>query len=327
MLCAPPPLDGRTVGLGGSLALAAALALALPACEAFDDQGEVVTDYCEMQRVDRIRPRDETTDAYANGWAFVTLDCPVDEGNISVETLQGEPATGSVMQVHSGYQIRYRPQPPFAPNTTYQARLDIDGGFSAWRFATSALGQPTGTVGLAEHAMAFRPLGAILLDPPGMEESVEVALADFTPAVQFTGDAAGGTVPVRLGGALLDEDGDPQDMDQPTWSGEARWQDPYWELGPLDLSWRLPDFDLVVEDAVLSGSVAPDLIGGGGGMLEGLWDSRGGELLLGGESPCEVAVSAGAEGCVACRDGSVSCMPLRLVHMGAIPWFGHLEAR
>ena len=188
MLCASPPLYGPAVGLSGSLSLAVLLALALPACEAFDEQGEVVTDYCELRRVDRIRPRDETTDAYANGWVFVTLECPVEDGEISVETLEGEPAPGSITRVHSGYQIRYRPQPPFAPNTTYQARLDIDGGFSAWRFATSDLGQPTGTSELDEHAMVFRPSGAILLDPPGLEESLEPALADFNPVVQFTGD-------------------------------------------------------------------------------------------------------------------------------------------
>jgi hypothetical protein len=296
-------------------------------CEGYyDTEGESAYS-CEGQRIDRIRPRDEGDEAYVDGWVFAMLACPVDSAVITVRTSQGESATGLVNVHHGGRQVRFRPSPRLRTRTPYDAHLETVDGFHDWRFTTSALGEPVGDE-LAGTALVLRPWTGVLLDPPGLDEQLGDALEDFHPAIQFMTDATGALVQARLGGVSIDDEGDPQDMDRPVIDLEATWDDPFWRFGPIDLTWQLDGFPLVLSSVWISGAVAPGLEGGGGVAIEARWDTRPADDLLGGGpgSLCEAAVEAGLDACEPCDDGEPACMPLHVVHAGANPWFGTLQA-
>lgn len=300
---------------------------ALPGCEGYyDAEGEVV-DACDAQHIDRIRPRDDSDDAYVDGHVFVSLACPVTNGVVTLRTAQGEAATGLVTLHHNGHQVRFRPSPRLRTRTAYDVHLDTSAGFHDWRFVTGALGEPAGDQ-LAGMALVLRPWMGTVMDPPGLDEVLAPALEAFHPALQFMEDPNGSSVMVRMGGIAVEEEGDPQDLSRPVIDLVATWDDPFWRFGPLDLTWDLDGIQLVVTDAVFTGAVAADLEGGGGVALQGTWDTRPADPLLGAAPGglCDLAVAAGGEPCQPCGDGVEACLPLALVHAGADPWYGVLEA-
>jgi len=309
-----------------------AFALLLPAavggCEGYyDTEGEVV-DACEAQHIDRLRPRDDSDDAYVDGHVFVQLACPVTTGVITLRTAQGDVATGLVTLHHDGHQVRFRPSPRLRTHTAYQVRLDTSAGFHDWSFVTSGLGEEAGDT-LAGTALVIRPWTGTVMDPAGMHELLEPVLEGFHPALQFMGDPDGSQVMARLGGIAVAEEGDPQDFGKPVVDLTATWDDPFWRFGPFDLVWDLDGMQLVVTDAVFSGAVSSDLEGGGGAMLQGTWDTRPADPVLGAAAGglCATIEEGGGEPCRPCDDGVEACTDLAVVHAGADPWFGVLEAQ
>ncbi len=302
--------------------------LLLAACDDYyDSEGEVVGPGCDAQRIEQLRPRNDDTSAYVDGYVFAELACPARNGVLTVRGLDGSPAQGLVNLHHGGRQLRFRPNPPLDTETTYQVRLDTADGFREWRFRTSDVGEPTGS-DVAGVALAILANQAAVLDPPGFETILLDAFDDLHPVVQFMGNASGGTVPVRLGGYLPQEEGDPQDVSQVVVDASANWDDPFFRFGPADLTWEFVGWTMVLEDAVWTGAIASDRLGGGGGALQALWDTRPADEALGTGpgSLCAISAESGDIPCEACADGAPACLPLHVVHMPANPWYGTLEA-
>lgn len=300
----------------------------IAACDDYyDTEGEIVGALCETQRIEQLRPRNDDGAAYVDGYVFATLACPARNSTLTVRKLDETPAQGLVNLHHGDRQIRFHPSPPLQTDTTYEVRMDTTDGFREWRFRTSEVGNPTGS-DIAGVAMALLPAQGALLDPPGLTEMLLTAFEDLHPVVQFMGNGIEGLAPVRLGGYMPDAEGDPQDPSQPVIDGNANWDDPFFRFGPADVAWELPGWTLLIEDAVWSGAIAPDRLGGGGGAVQGNWDTRLADDALGGGpgSLCAISASAGDVPCVACSDGALACLPLHLVHVPANPWYGTLEA-
>jgi hypothetical protein len=305
------------------LALSILLLPSVVGCEDYYDTDGEVVQACEGQHIDRLRPRDDSDDAFVDGHVFVSLACPVSHGVLTLRTLQGETATGLVNLHHEGHQVRFRPSPRLHTRTAYDAHLDTSAGFHDWRFVTSALGEPAGDE-LAGTALLLHPGTGTLMDPPGLDEVLTPSLEGFHPALQFMADPAGSSVLARLGGVAVELEGDPQDPSKPVLDLSSTWDDPFWRFGPFDLEWELDGFVLVVRDAVFSGAMASDLSGGGGVALNGTWDVRLAEPALG--SVCELVAEAGGGPCQPCDDGVDACLALALVQASADPWYGVLEA-
>ncbi len=301
------------------MAYVALIAVLAPGCGDYYD-GDGIT-ICP-QRVETTRPRADSDDVYVRAPIAVTLECPVTEPFMTVAPLNGTPVPGLLTLHHGDRQVRWEPEPPLANETTYEAHLDTTAGFRDWVFRTDRMGLPTGTTDLAgAPALAFVGGRGTVLDPPGLTDALGEDLDAFNAVLQFTSNVAGGTVNARLGGYLPAEEGDPQDPGQPVYDYAAGWSDPVVTFGPRELVWGLDGWDLVLHDATLTAAVAPDLQGGGGGELSGLWDVRDVPASIFAEDPCAAAAAFDVL-CAACPDGERTCLPFRFVHLPANPWFG-----
>lgn len=303
-----------------------ALLLLLVGCDRYDDQGVLVAPPCDEQSVEKLHPPKDTDAAWVGGLVWVNLACAAPESTMSLAGPNGSVA-GSTFIAHGGRQIRFEPATWMDREANYVARLDTSDGYREWNFRTSALGAPV-TAELTERALALHPAQGALLDPPGFLDDLLPALqAGLHPVVQFLGEPANGRVPLRLGGRLDARPSAGQDLDDMTWDLDATWADPVWAVGPIDMTWELFDFPLVLEDAVLEGAVAADIGSGGGGTLEARWDTRTADESLGTGpgSLCERSLTTSGAGCVPCRDGTEACLPLSVRSIPADAWGGVLQ--
>lgn len=303
-----------------------ALLLLLVGCDRFDGEGVLVAPPCAEQSVEKLVPAKESSDAWIGGLVWVDLACPAPGATMSLSGPAGAVA-GSTFIAHGGRQIRFEPATWLDPGANYLARLDTTDGYREWDFRTSALGAPV-SADLAERALALHPAQGSVLDPPGFLEDLQPALqAGLHPVIQFLDVPIEGAVNVRLGGRLDARTTAEQDLADRTWDLQAAWTNPVWAVGPIDVSWELFDFTLVLEDAVFEGAVAADVGSGGGGKLEGHWDTRPADDSLG-TGPgtlCERALTTSGTGCTPCRDGVEACLPFSLRNVPADAWGGLLQ--
>jgi len=299
----PPPL----------LALLALLA----ACDAWDSEGVQVSPPCpEPQRVESLRPADGTEAAWIGGPLVVRIACPEPNGVVTVATEDGTELAAELSVARAGRQLRLQPLLRLPNDTSLIARLDTPSGHREWSFGTGSVGAPVGTE-LAGRGLALRFGAATVLDPAGVDEELEDAVADLNLALVLPDDA-GSALGVRLGryaGALADAAGDP--AVEPI-EAACAWDDPDFRC-PFDrLEFPLPDGEFVLHDAVLTGALGPT--GGGGFALVGRWDTDAAGL----GDVC--AASADDEGpvCGPCPGGGDGCIDLRLVHVTAREWAGEL---
>mgnify|MGYP007046915597 CR=1 FL=1 len=295
-------------------------------CDRFDESGVFVSPPCEDQAVEQLHPANGAEDVWVGGLIWVDLVCPAPGATMSLNGPAGAVA-GSTFIQHGGHQILFEPAAWLQADANYVARLDTADAYREVAFATGSLGQPL-QAALNERALALHPAQGALLDPAGFLADLPPALqAGLHPVVQFLGDPSGATLPLRLGGRLDSRATAGQDLDDTTWDLSARWEDPIWTVGPLDMTWQLFDFPLVLEGAVLQGVLATDAGSGGGGSLDALWDTRPAEDVLGtgAGSLCGRNGAAGGDGCVPCADGRVSCLPFALRSIPAEAWGGVLQ--
>jgi len=307
--------------------LLALFALALSGCgDHFDQTGIVVDNYCEQSTVDRKRPVTGDDDAYVDGWIFGEINCPAPGGILILRDPQEEAIDGLLTYHHGNRQIRFRPVPPLLTETTYEAYLEVSGGFLSWSFSTSTLGQPV-QGDIAGTALAFPLSQGLLLDPPGLGDVLPPALSGLHPIMQFQNDPGQFNVPVRLGAQVLAATGGVQDLGHPTQELVAGWSDPFFELSLPSLQLSVGSWDLVIEEPVFEGAISSTPSDGGTASLRGLWDTRSAELSLGSGSGslCVMAMEAGGEGCETCNDGEAACLPLLLVDVPAVHWLGLLQ--
>lgn len=302
--------------------LALPLLLVGSSCDRYDPDGVAVAPPCAEQRVDLLRPRRDSDNAYVGSILVAELACVAPEGVLALSG-PGGAVDGPVTLHRSDLQRRLRPTEYLEPETTYTGRIDTDAGFRDWSFTTSATGPSVGDQ--LDLGAAMHPDQGVLLDPPGAGALLVDELAAFQP-VLVLGQAEVGRLPARLGartGAVAEGT---QDGSRSTWDLELRWTDPHFRSEPVDLRWRLDSLALVLEDAVLRGGVAPTLDRVDGFSIEAMWDTRDAEGALG-DGPgslCTADVDAGGDGCVPCRDLEIACLPFLLVHAPGQAWPGTL---
>lgn len=295
-------------------------------CDRFDESGVFVSPPCDGQAVEQLHPANGAEAAWIGELIWVDLVCPAPGATMSLNGPSGAVA-GSTFIQHGGRQILFEPAAWLQPDANYVARLDTGDAYREIAFRTSSLGAPV-EVALNERALALHPAQGALLDPAGFLTDLRPALAaGLHPVIQFLGEPSGGAVPLRLGGRLDARPSAAQDLLDRTWDLNASWTDPMWAVGPLNLTWDLSDFPLVLEGAVLEGSLSADLTIGGGGRLDALWDTRAAEGVLGtgAGSLCGRSGAAGGDGCVPCADGRESCLPFSLRSIPAEAWGGVLQ--
>ncbi len=306
------------------------VAIALIGCDRYDDSGVFVSAPCAEQSVEQLHPAHDPDhlddDTWIGDLIWVDLECPAPGATLALNGPNGGVA-GSTFIQHGGRQILFEPAAFLQPDAYYAAHLETGDGVRDWEFGTSSLGAPI-QVGLTERALALHPAQGALLDPPGFLDDLLPALqAGLHPVIQFLGEPSGGLVPLRLGGRLDARATAQQDLVDRTWDLNAAWTDPVWAIGPIDMTWELFDFALVLEGAVLEGAVASDLGSGGGGRLEALWDTRPADDALGTGpgSLCARAQAASDVGCTDCADGVAACLPLSVRSIPGDAWSGVLQ--
>ncbi len=293
----------------------------LAGCDRLDSEGVYVPEPCDEQVPRQLHPSGGDDGAWVRGIVWADLACPDPSATLSLEQ-DGAPVPGAVEGTHSGYQVRFVPEDFLQPETTYDARLDTSSGFVAWQFRTSALGPAVGG-DLNERALALFPARAGVLEPAGFQDELpRLLLYAVHPVVPFQGEPSGGGVQMSLGARRGDAVANEQDagVEQLDFLGD--WKDPRWRGGPFDLRFQADGWAFVLEDAGIGGAVAPGLAWGGGGALTGLWDVREASGGLSDEfaSPCSTSMQSGGEGCVACRDGALACLPVDLRNIPAQAW-------
>ena len=304
----------------GVLALALVCAALVGCDDYFDSEG---LEHCNQQLASRY-PEPGTQDAFAGGWLIVGLDCPATQPTLTLRRPGSGPYELTVQEAHGGRQLRVVPAVPLFPESTYNVELSSGDEHWGWLFTTDALGSPI-EYPLAGHSEEFLLDQGQLLSPPGMEEILRDPLQEVRPVLQFLLEPGITSFAGRLG-ALMAQ-GNHQDSDWPTFDRNFPWDAPYFSLGPLDLNWNLPGWQLVLEAVMIRGTPHPVLGGMGAVTIHGLWDTRNADVALGGSSGslCALAADGEGEGCIPCTDGSVSCLELVLLDVPTRNWPGDLS--
>lgn len=315
-----PPAEAANIRLLRPL-FAAALSLALLAptlgCDRYDEDGIFVRTGCDEQRVARIHPMDGGTTAFAGGWIMGQLACTAPEATLTVRSQANRAVEGAVTRHLADRQLRLRPTEPLAPNSTYIALIETDDGDKEWDFVTTATGTAVGTE-LAGITTAMDAAGGVLLDPAGVGPALSDEVAAMRAALELRSDADADGVQARLGAWTGEVDSGTQDFLRPTAELLLTWDDPFFQSAPQDLRWRLVNFTLVLEDAVIGGGVLPGAESLDGFWMGGRWDTRGAQAALG--DLCAADRDADGAGCVPCRDGEEQCLAFLLVAVPQVDW-------
>jgi len=296
-------------------------------CDRYDLEGEFVGDACEEQGVRSFGPESDSVEGYVDGPAWVDLRCAAETAGLGTTRSDGRAADGVTSVHHGGRQVRWRPRSRLNPQTQYRVHFESPEGTHDWSFTTNGVGSPTDNR-LAGVAFAMHASDGRLLDPPGLDDALAPLLAGLHPVIQFRGDPGGpeGSAAAVLGARESDASDAEQDLAARTWAPNARWDDPLFEIGPLRLEWPVAGVPFVVENARVGGGLSPDVAWGAGFSLEGWWDTRPADDLLG-DGPgslCEASEAAGGE-CTECTDGARSCLRFELVLARATEWDGTLD--
>ncbi len=290
-------------------------------CERYDEDGIYVRTGCEEQRVARLRPEDGASNAYVDGWVVGEVECTAPESTIELRTQANRVVDAVITRHLAERQLRVRPNEPLAPNSTYVARMETDDGHREWSFVTTRTGTAVGGELLGITAAADST-GGLLLEPAGVATTLFEEIATMRPALELLSDAASGELTARLGAWTGAVETGTQDGSRATTELTLSWQDPFFESQPTDLRWRLVNFALVLEDAVVGGAVQPGAEGLEGFWLQGTWDTREAAASLG--DVCTADLEGDGVGCGPCRDGAEDCLPFHLVHVPQVAWPGTL---
>ncbi len=293
--------------------------LLLVGCAAYDPDGIPVEAPCDLSILD-MEPFDGQDNAWNAGPLWLDLSCPAPLG---VVTLTGPGMTrpaGLLSHHHGDHQLRFEPVEALEPATPYGARFEIANARRDWTFVTGPWGAPV-LGALEERSLALRPAQGTLLDPPGPGAALTLLPEEgFHPVLQFLGNPTQGEVPVRVGARGGDNPLSGQDGTRGTFDAVASWDDPRATVGPRTLTWTLSQGHLVVEDAVWTIDVGPDLMDARASLV-GRWDTRTTDA---GQGACDSSIEVGGPPCEACEDGAVACLPFRLETIPADPWSGVL---
>lgn len=248
--------------------------------------------------------------AYYRTTVDATFSEQVDGATITVTDAGGTAVAGDT--AWEGNRLVFTPGTPLTPGETYTSTIDFTCAGSPQSSATtwtvSEVGTATDADGLVGNDYALALASARFIRPEGVGDIIGDFLTfDILVSVKEVSDSN-----LTVFGAVGDEEQPgAQAACTPTLDFPAAdfAENPYFELGPQQLSVEVSGTEVVIEDLFLSGSFAPDGSYIDGVVLAGIVDTRPFAPLIEDdpdappEAVCEVTGRLGIP-CVACPDGS-----------------------
>ncbi len=229
---------------------------------------------------------------------------------LSLATESGVAVAGTAWLDEGDTQAWFQPAAPLSRATTYVATLDYCAGSHAISFTTTDPGEPVSS--LVGRGWSVDLTAATWTEPAALGS----LLASYIDANLLLGVSEATSTTISMYGTLADARG-AQNTCEPTVdfpTADFR-ENPYFQLGPLDLALPLGSVTATIENLRLTGRFNADASQIQDGTLQGQVDMR--ELgvlfqdLIGTSDPttvCSILSGFGAS-CVACAsDGSVTCL-------------------
>ena len=234
---------------------------------------------------------------------------PLPAGDEVLLVTDGAGASVPGVMHYEGELIEFTPDEPLAPSTTYFVALE-DCPPSVSSFETSPTGDAVDPSTAIGTTYALDIQSGRWLQPSGVGSLLGAYLTvDVLTSVQ---DADQATIHV-LGG-VSEEGTSAQDLCSETVAFPIAdfTQNPFFELGPADISIGVLGTSIQIYDLYLSGSLRSDLLGIEGAELEGILDTRGVVPLVDPYGPddvvCQLMAGFGVT-CQACPQGGDFCVP------------------
>lgn len=301
----------------------ALLPILLLACPSKETGDSTASDPCTAVLEETV-PVSGATGVYHRAPVEFVLSADDESASIAVTDAAGAEVAGSVTFNADGTRVSFTADPPLLPQATYSATLTWCGGTETVAFETSDYGVPR-TASPAGNTYVVTLKDARFVEPEALSGILPNALKlDVLLEVAAVTDG----VSVDILGAVAVEGSDPpvQDFCGATmdFSGADLSGDPFFHLGPMDVTFNLPTHDMVVDGLQISGTFKADGTDFGGGVLESAIDVRKNidmYKLLGlavetGDDVVAALSSMGVE-TAACADGQLYCMILKAVDITA----------
>jgi hypothetical protein len=227
-----------------------------------------------------------------------------------------------------GNTLVFTPSAPLAPDTEYTATVTHacapDG--APWTFKTGEVGAAVDTAGLAGKAYSLDLASGRFVHPEGVGSLLQTYLTTDVLVGVVSADASS----IQMVGAIGVEDADPPAQDTcnatiPFPSADFS-ANPFFVVGPEQTTITVEDYEITIDELMISGAFAPDASYITGAVLSGSIDTRPLVPLLGDEGAdenaiCDLASSIGVS-CEACADGTGNfCLSIYVdnIQAAAIP--------
>jgi hypothetical protein len=292
------------------------LALAVFGCngdkDATDDTGTETG--CEVE-IRETFPAADSPDFYNRGLVQFVLNKADDTAVASVDGVAGTSSLNDRNDI-----VTFTPDAPLAASTSYKATLDYCTGTASISFTTSELGASLDSDDVIQGAVYSLDLasGRVVI-PEGvgavLQEYLEFEL--LLSPTEFTDS----TINVRAGLA------DATDPTHQSWCDptipfpEGTLDGSYFQIGPQSTTIAVADYEVTIDDLLISGTFAPDGSYFGGAVFAGVVDTRPLVPLLfeGDDDPnaiCSFLTGFGVS-CVNCNDDPTTpyCLQIRAIDL------------
>lgn len=296
-------------------------------------------------------PVDGAKDVAGGVNIVVNFNKTVTNVKVSMKSKDGKDVTGDTVLSQDGFSATFDPfgnKPALEAslrlgvNASYTVEIDADGTKKAISFNTGDLGTPLKKdVAIKGRTYAMDLSGATFEEPPNLFQAIQqmgqgatfpklllhVADMSASPAkLSFMTGLACGLGEPREDCPVTDDPAQIlQDKTRPTLSfPAAEFKNPFFAIGPQKLAFEVMGFKIEIEKIFMSGVVSPDGSYIGEGRLEGTIDlkkllaSAGGAATgMDAESVCGLVQTLTGRECIACEDGSTSCLLIRMTNIMA----------
>ena len=269
------------------------------------------TDLCEVE-IRQTYPAADSVDFYHRDLVEFHLNKADETAVLSMQGVAGLSSRNDRNDV-----VTFAPNTPLNPSTSYTVRLDYCTGRAEMSFTTSDLGGSVPASVLEGKTYAFDSASGRMVEPEGvgavLQEYLESGIL-VSPV-----EVSGGQVQM-LSAAPTQDDSNQQDFCRSTRVSAADYSAaPFFEVGPVDLTFPMSGYEIDVEDHFFAGTFAPDGSYIGGITLAGILDTRPLVPLLfeGEDDPnamCDFLVGFGVS-CEACGGDPAEtyCLSYRLI--------------
>jgi hypothetical protein len=295
------------IGLFGLLALSTALV----GCPPADDTGkdDTAIEGCD-NGIDETYPEAGATDAYWRADIEFALDDPDESGPSIVLTQGGTEVAGTSWTSEDLETVYFTPDASLDPATAYEATLTYCVGDATIDFTTSTLGEDL-SGDILNKTYVIDLASARFVEPAGVGELI----GEFVTMNVLVGVAAIDGADITMMGALSVEGGSDQDFCTPTFDLAADFTEtPYFVIAADSIELAVAGYVIPLQNFEVSGTFAADGSYFGGGILAGMVDARDIVDMIdevdSWEDACNLTASFGAP-CIACDDGTESCLSLR----------------